>query len=53
MESSELIPYFALLVCAAFALSIKPSLSQPKSFQLLLFWLSLSLHWGGSEPATG
>lgn len=29
--SSELIPYFALPVCTAFAFSTKPSLSQPRS----------------------
>jgi len=32
MESGELIPCFALLVCAAFGLLVKLSLSQPMSF---------------------
>jgi len=52
MGSSELIPWFALLACMAFALPVKLSLSQPMSF--LTFTLPvLSLIPPRAEQASG
>ena len=54
MGSSEWIPYFALLVCAAFVFAIKLSLYQPTSFHtftLLIF--SPILLWGVSKWLCG
>jgi len=48
MGSSELISWFALLACVAFALPIKQSVSQPTSF--LTFTLPIIFPiplWGG------
>ena len=51
MGSSELIPYLALLVCAAFALHIKLSLSQPVNFLTFALLILSSILRGGSERA--
>lgn len=44
----ELIPYFAVFVCAAFALSV--SLSEPMSFLLFTILIPQSHWWGVTEP---
>lgn len=47
MGSEELIPAFALLVYADFALPVNPSLSRPWVLSLFKFFLNSA---GGSEP---
>ena len=49
--SGESIPYFALLTCAAFALLIKLSLSQPTSFFTFTLLILSPIPPGGSEQA--
>jgi len=50
MGSSELIAYFALLPCTAFALPVKLSLSQPTSFlTFTLLILSPIPRWGSEQ----
>lgn len=47
LGSSELIPYFALLVCTALALPIKKSLSQPIIFLTFIFLILYPIPLGG------
>jgi len=51
MGSGELIPCFALLVCAAFALPIKLSLPQPMSYLIFTLPIHSPFPPGGTERA--
>jgi len=52
MGSSEWIPWFASLACAAFALPVKQSLSQPTTFPTFTLLILSPIPLGeGSEQA--